>query len=107
MSEMADPLLKALKTFLVVGGVVLVLGTTLLIWLVVKRGETGPGAAAAPASIETRIALPPAAEVSEVSVAGSRLLLFGRSPQQGQFVAVVDLGSGELVRLLRLEPAAP
>jgi hypothetical protein len=107
MSDIADPVLKALKTFVVVAGVAIVLGTATLIWLLVKRGGQGARPPAAAVREEpANVALPRGAEVIQVAVSGSQLLLLGRVPSEGQFVAVVDLASGERRRLLRLVPEA-
>jgi hypothetical protein len=105
---MSDSLLKALKIFVVVGAVVIVAGTATLIWLLVKRG-TSSRVASAPAApaVPATIALPPGGAVTEVSVAGSQLVLLGTAPGEGQFVLVVDLASGERRRLLRLVPERP
>lgn len=107
MSEIVDPVLKAVKIFVVVAGIAIVLGTATLIWLLVKRGgEARPPAASVQAE-PVNVALPRGAEVIQVMVSGSQLLLLGRAPGEGQFVAVVDLASGERRRLLRLVPEAP
>ena len=104
---MSESLLRALKVFVVVSGVVIVAGTATLIWLLVKRGASVATApAAVPAGQPATIELPPGGEVTQLAGSGSRLLLLGRSPRQGQFVLVVDLASGERRRLLRLAPAA-
>ena len=102
---MPDSLLKALKLFVIIGGIVIVGGTATLIWVVVKRGTTAPVsvAAALPGTIE----LPPGGEVAQMAVTGSRLLLLGRAPNLGQFVLEVDLATGARRQLLRLAPAAP
>jgi hypothetical protein len=93
--------------FVVVSGVAIVVGTATLIWLVVKRGASvATMAPVAPASAPGAIELPPGGEVTQLAVSGSRLVLLGRAPGEGQFVLVVDLASGERRRLLRLAPAA-
>jgi hypothetical protein len=92
--------------FVVVGGVVIVIGTATLIWLLVKRGAsvatTTP--AATPAGESATIELPPGGEFTQLAVSGSRLVLLGRAPGEGQFVLVVDLASGERRRLFHLAP---
>ena len=63
LAEMSDSLLKALKLFVVVGGILIVGGTATLIWVLVKRGTSGDAwhrravASALPGTIE----LPPGA----------------------------------------------
>lgn len=106
---MSDSLLKALKIFVVVGAVVIVLGTATLIALLVKRAGSGSAAlpAGPPATGMAEVALPPGAEVQQVTVAGAQLYLLGRSPGEGQFILVIDQTSGARKRLLRLVPEAP
>jgi hypothetical protein len=110
MSEIVDsPFFKLLKVFVVVSGVAIILGTVTLIWLLATRGESepDPGTAAQRVVAAEGIPLPPGAEVSQATLSGSRLVLLGRIPGEGQFVAVVDVGRGELVRLLRLRHGQP
>ena len=103
---MSDSLLRAVKLFVVVSGVLIIAGTATLIALMVKRGtQVAERAAAAPAEAST-VALPPGGEVTQASVAGRELVLLGRAPQ-GQFVLVVALAGGERRRLVWLLPAAP
>jgi hypothetical protein len=103
---MSDSLLRAVKLFVVVSGVLIIAGTATLIAMMVKRGahvaERPPTAPADPATV----ALPPGGEVTQASVAGRELVLLGRAPQ-GQFVIVAELASGERRRLIWLAPAAP
>jgi hypothetical protein len=76
-----------------------------LISVLVKRGTSRVAApvTAVPTTAGI-VALPPGAEVTQMSVSGSQLLLLGSAPGEGQFVLVVDLASGERRRLLRLVP---
>jgi hypothetical protein len=105
---MPDSLLKALKLFVVVGGIVIVGGTATLIFVLVKRGTSvAPAPVATVAALPGTIELPPGGAVAQMTVAGSRLLLLGRAPDLGQFVLEVDLATGARRQLLRLAPAAP
>lgn len=110
MSEIVDtPFFKALKVFVVVAGVAIILGTITLIWLLATRRESeqAPAEAVQQLVVPGTVPLPPGAEVTQLALSGSRLVLLGRIPGEGQFVAVVDASSGELVRLLRLAPGQP
>jgi hypothetical protein len=104
---MSDSLLNALKVFVVVGGVVLVAGTATLIWVLVKRGTSRgelPVQTDASPQVPGTVALPAGAEVLQATLAGSRLLLLGRVPGEGQFVLVVDAATGARRQHLRLVP---
>ena len=103
---MSDSLLRAVKLFVVVGGVLIIAGTATLIALLVKRGTRpaerpplDPAAARRPRHCR------PGGEITQASVAGRDLVLLGRAPQ-GQFVLVVEAASGERRRLVWLAPAA-
>ena len=101
-------MLKAVKLFVVVAGLLIVGGTATLIRQLVKRG--GEAARARPAMVTGEplgIALPPGGEITQVAAANGQLLLLGRSPSEGQFLLVVDSASGERKRFLRLVPAPP
>ncbi|MGD9507772.1 MAG: hypothetical protein AB7I59_01500 [Geminicoccaceae bacterium] len=99
---MSDSLLRAVKLFVVVGGVLIIAGTATLITLLVKRGtriaDPPPQATAAVDAV-----IPTGGEVASASMAGRDLVLLGRAPE-GQFVLVVDPASGARRRLLWLTP---
>jgi hypothetical protein len=117
MSEIVDtPLFRALKLFVVLAGIAIVAGLVLLIWLLVTRNEEAGRTEAPPragaSSVATQdahdsVPLPPGAEVTQVAADGQRIVLLGRVPGQGQFVAVLDAATGGLVRLVRLQPGPP
>lgn len=104
---MSDSLLNALKVFVVVGAVVLVAGTATLIWALVKRGTSRgelPAQVEATPHAPGTVTLPAGAEVLQATLAGSRLLLLGTVPGEGQFVLVVDAETGARRQHLRLVP---
>ena len=104
-ANMSDSLLRAVKLFVVVSGVLIIAGTATLIALMVKRGTQATDRAPTAAEPST-VALPPGGEVIQASVAGRELVLLGRAAQ-GQFVLVVELASGERRRLVWLAPGGP
>jgi hypothetical protein len=102
---MSESLLRAVKLFVVVGGVLIIVGTATLIAVLVKRGTDVAGGAEAAPGVPATVQLPPGGEATEVSVASRQLVILGRAPQ-GQFVLVVDLASGERRRLVWLGTAS-
>ena len=102
---MSDSLLRAVKLFVVVGGVLIIAGTATLITMLVKRG-TRLGDAPPPAAPAANAVLPAGAEVTSASLAGRELVLLGRAPA-GQFVLVVAPARGARRRLLWLAPETP
>jgi Family of unknown function (DUF6476) len=103
---MSDSMLRAVKLFVVVGGVLIIAGTATLIALMVKRGSQVAEPATPDPIGPSTVALPPGGEVTHASVAGRELVLLGRA-REGQFVLVVELAGGERRRLIWLAPAKP
>lgn len=104
---MSDSLLNAVKIFVVVSAVVIVIGTATLIALLVKRGGGVPAAQVVAPAEPVVVPLPAGAEVIQMSVAGSQLHLLTRVPGEGQMVIVLDMATGERKRYLRLQPESP
>lgn len=95
---------------MVAGGIVLVLGTGLLVWLLVQRrgGEDRRAAtAAAPDGPAASLALPVDARIGQALTAGNQLVLLGEVPDGRRFLAVVDLASGRRRHLLWITPEVP
>jgi hypothetical protein len=103
---MSESLLRAVKLFVVVSGVLIILGTATLIALMVKRGTQAGGDDASAPSPVVRAQLPAGGEVDQATVAGRDLVLLGRAPQ-GRFVLVIELATGERRRLVWLAPESP
>jgi hypothetical protein len=94
--------LKPLVSFVIIGGIALVLGTLVLIWALVQRGPKGQGGfAGMPPAVRS---LPPDARIDSMDLDGDRLAAAGRDGE-GAFILVIDLGSGAVTSLLR--PSAP
>jgi hypothetical protein len=105
-----DRLIRSLKVFVVAGGVVLVLGTGLLVWLLVQRATTTTGGdrqpIAATVAAPGTLALPAGATIGQVLSAGNQLVIVGEGPD-GRFLAVVDLATGRRRHLLKIVPEVP
>ena len=109
LAEMSDSLLKALKLFVVVGGVghrrrhsYADLGAGQA-----RRRTRRPHRRSQPPSLPGTIEVPPGGEIAQLAIAGSQLVLLGQAPGEGQFVLVVDLATGARRQLLRIVPAPP
>jgi hypothetical protein len=93
----------ALKTLVVVMGVAILIGASVLVTLIVERGRrlaaTPPveGAAGSPAVGAHRLTLPAGARVVESRLDGGRILLRAALAGGGEAVFVFDAGSGRLV----------
>jgi hypothetical protein len=99
--------LKALKVFVVVAGIVIVVGTATLVWLLVQRRQAGEAEAraASPALAEPwRLALPPTTRIAQIHLDGSRALLLLTDADEQQYLLLVNLATGERLSLVRAEP---
>lgn len=113
-----DPLLRALKVFVVVAGVVLVIGIGAFLWLLAERsGETGTPTAAPPETtprpaaearpVVADLPVPPGANLVDLRLDGERVLLFLRAPDEQEYLVLANAATGErlsLVRLVRTRP---
>lgn len=91
-------LIRALKVFVVAGGVVLVAGTVALIWLLATRGSVpvagdGPG----------RIPVPSGFRAASIAYHDGTLVILGEDPQARQMVVITDPRKPEAARVLILE----
>lgn len=86
---------------MVIGGVVLVLGTAVLVWLLV----TGPSrmAGALPAGSQT-LPVPDGFRATFTALQDDRLLLLGTDTQDKQMVVIADPRKPEAASVLILEP---
>jgi hypothetical protein len=95
--------MRALKTLVIVLGVLLVLGTIgLAVAIVARVAHRSP-----PGPPHHTIDLPPGAEIAQSEIAGDRLVLRLRLPGGDARVIVLDLRSGALVATLDLHEAKP
>jgi hypothetical protein len=100
-----DPLLRGLKVFIVISGIVLILGTTALIWLLVAKPSDGGDAAIALDNVTiTELALPQGAHIVEMRLDGRTALLRLRDAADQEYLALVDAATGERRSLLRIVP---
>lgn len=116
--------MQALKALVIVMGVLIVVGTTIVVVTIYNRmqtlGETAPPAATAtvapaptpaeatagplPSFGDVRVALPDGCRVVEMTPAGERLLLRLGSIARCNRILVVDLGTGALLGSVELAP---
>ncbi|MDW8341782.1 MAG: hypothetical protein RMK73_09905 [Geminicoccaceae bacterium] len=110
-----DSWLRSLKIFVVSAGVVLVLGTAALVFLLVQRGapsrdapSTAPGAPPASApralSVSGELPLPAGAAIVDLATEGGEIVLLLRTPAGEDYLAVVDAATGVRRLLLRIVP---
>jgi hypothetical protein len=99
--------IRALKIFVVVGGVVLVLGTGLLFWLLVQRNAAERAAAKETATAVVELAMPAGSRIEQVDLDGSRMALLLRGADQQQYLALVNPATGERLSLVRVVPESP
>jgi Family of unknown function (DUF6476) len=96
-----DNISSLLKAFVVAAGIVLVAGTILLVVLIALRAaDDDPIFQPAPQALP----LPAGARIEQVVVDGRRLVLLGVDAAGTQFLAVVDLATGERLSLLQVQP---
>ena len=107
------------KLFVVVSGVVLILGMVALVWLLATRERPAERMATerlvapptAPSVVEeavvTDLPLPSGTVVIDMQVSGPSAALLLRSVEGVEFLAWVDLPSGKRRSLLRLVPEQP
>jgi hypothetical protein len=113
-----DNIARALKVFVVAGGVVLLAGTVLLVVLIVLWGTENPDPPTTPALAEADppgalcelalpvpgealgVPLPAGARIEQVVPNGGCLILLGVDGAGRQFVALVDPYSGARLSLL-------
>lgn len=96
--------MRGLTVFVVVMGVVIVIGFAAVIATIVGRLARGDGGsvhafAAAP------IAIPKGARVAAMTAAANRLVLRLELPGGGQQILILDLASGRRLGTIALEPA--
>ena len=96
-----------LKAFVILGGVILVIGMILLAVMIVIRATGGGGDAPQRGLVSSGpvdLALPAGVRVSQVVIDGKRLVLMGEGADGQQYIAVVDADSGERKTLIRVTP---
>jgi hypothetical protein len=96
--------IKALKVFVVVGAVVLVVGTATLIGLLVQRRAAHEAERPAAAGLRGDLALPAGSRIERIELDGTRALLVLRAADQQHYLALVNPATGERLSLLRIVP---
>lgn len=93
-----------LKAFVIGAGILLVGGIIVLTAMIVMWASGGSlNLASAPAA-PVDLPLPAGARVDQVVPDGERILLLGTDADGHQFLAIVDGGTGERLRLIRIRP---
>ncbi|MBF0612839.1 MAG: hypothetical protein G8345_10335 [Magnetococcales bacterium] len=96
--------MKVLKAAVIFMGVLLVVGTTLLIMRVQEKGFATPKKSEKPMPVG-QITLAPQGRVESMAPMGEGVAMLVNSPQAGQELILLD-SQGEVVRRLALSPAA-
>ena len=94
-----------LKAFVILGGVILVIGAILLAVLLALRAAGGPPEGRPVSTGPVDLALPSGVRIAQVVADGKRLVLLGEDREGIQYIAVVDALSGARKSLIRLMPA--
>ena len=95
---------SALKAFVIISGIVIVIGAILLTVLIILRtGNLAEDDVATPSG-PVDLALPADTRVSQVIADGRRLVLLAEDRTGRQFIAVVNSRSGERLSLIRIKP---
>ena len=102
---------RALKIAVVVMGIMIVLGVLTVIGRIVYLSSQGPRQASVPAGAArvagaARLALPPGAQVRQISLSGDRIAVHFEGPA-GAGIAVVDLASGAVLTRIDVVPEVP
>ncbi len=92
-----------LKAFVILGGVMLLIGMILLAIMIVIRAGAAPERELV-SSGPVDLALPAGVRISQVVADGKRLVLMGEGTDGQQYIAVVDADSGERKTLIRVTP---
>ena len=91
--------MAALKAIVVILGLMIVLGTGTLVYLLAKGVGSSPGIAAS-----TNIPLPKNAAVAGMVGLGDRLALHVKEPGAPDRIMIVDPARGRLIGTITLEP---
>ncbi|MFW5835256.1 MAG: hypothetical protein ACOCYE_14280 [Pseudomonadota bacterium] len=103
-----EPWLKVLKLFVVVAGVVLLIGTTAFVYLFLEKRETDRLAAAARETAPAEaIAVPAGARVVDLRFEQGRTLAMLTADDGRTYLMLVDVASGRRLGLVVLEPETP
>lgn len=95
-----------LKAFVILGGVMLIIGMILLaVVIVIRSTGVAPERALVPSG-PIDLALPADVRISQVVADGKRLVLLGEGPDGQQYIAVIDADSGERKTLIRVASEA-
>ena len=103
-----EPWLKVLKVFVVVAGLVLLVGTTAFVYLVLdKRTADRAGAAARQSGPPEPIIIPPDSQVVDLRLEQGRALVMLRDAAGRNYLLLVDVAAGRRLGLVVLRPDVP
>jgi|GEM_PF-6542146 len=105
----ADPWIRALKLFVVLAGIVILVGSAVLVWLLATgiprdASTAAPPASAPPAPVIADLPLPAGAAILDLVGDRDRIVLLLRTPAGQDYLAVVDAATGTRRALLRIVP---
>ncbi len=104
-----ESLRGALKAFVIIAGILIVLGTGTLIWVIVQRAaRTAPPAQPTveirPTFSATELQVPAGSRVIDMRLSDTRLVLHLATPDEQEYIAIVDLATGRRLGLMRVVP---
>lgn len=103
-----EPWLKVLKVYVVVAGVLLLIGAAVFVYLLLERREADRAAETARASAPAQaISVPAGARVVDLRFEQGRALTLLEADDGRSYLMLVDLASGRRLGLVVLEPEAP
>ncbi|MEO1017720.1 MAG: DUF6476 family protein [Pseudomonadota bacterium] len=97
-----DSFIRILRVFVVVGGVTLICGTALLIWMLANRSSSGSGGASPGqvSMIPETIILPEGSRIDQIAVDGSNLYILLTLGEGARAIALVDVNEASGIRVI-------
>jgi hypothetical protein len=105
--------MKLLKASVIIMGILILVGLTVLVVEVIRRhgaeGEAAPASPVAAAPVERGfgnrdISIPRGAEAVETRIDGDRALVRLKLADGNQAILIIDIATGDRLGLIRLEP---
>ena len=103
-----EPWLKVLKVYVVVAGVLLLVGAAVFVYLLMERREADRAAEAVRQTGPAQaVSVPPGARVVDLRFEQGRALTLLEDEAGKSYLMLVDLASGRRIGLVVLEPETP